>query len=163
MHVLNAVAKQINAALQEGASGPSPLSATVKQLGPLPSSGVTRSVSGDEGRVQRLRQELQASHIDIPRLRALAFQGVPGNSRGLRATVWKVGSWTCCKHKSVVPSTLGAVQPSCILPPPGLPMQVLLGYLSPVPEEWSQLLARRRTEYHLFCDVSALAGHPPLS
>lgn len=32
-------------------------------------------------------------------------------------------------------------------------LQVLLGYLSCAPEEWDQLLARRRTEYHVFCDV----------
>jgi len=32
--------------------------------------------------------------------------------------------------------------------------QVLLGYLSRSPDEWDQLLARRRTEYHVFCDVS---------
>ncbi len=32
-------------------------------------------------------------------------------------------------------------------------LQLLLGYLPLCPEDWSSQLARRRTQYHVFCDV----------
>jgi hypothetical protein len=32
--------------------------------------------------------------------------------------------------------------------------KLLLGYLPPNPDEWAQSLAKRRTQYHVFCDVS---------
>jgi hypothetical protein len=31
--------------------------------------------------------------------------------------------------------------------------QLLLGYLPPDPSEWDEVLARKRTEYFLFCEV----------
>ncbi len=32
-------------------------------------------------------------------------------------------------------------------------LQLLLGYLPPSPEDWHRDLAKKRTQYHLFCDV----------
>lgn len=32
-------------------------------------------------------------------------------------------------------------------------VQLLLGYLPPDPSEWDEVLARKRTEYFLFCEV----------
>lgn len=34
-------------------------------------------------------------------------------------------------------------------------VQLLLGYLPPDPSEWDEVLARKRTEYLLFCEVSS--------
>lgn len=48
----------------------------------------TASAVPVEARVQRFRQELAASHINIHALKRLTFQGVP-DTPGLRATVWK--------------------------------------------------------------------------
>lgn len=36
--------------------------------------------------------------------------------------------------------------------------KLLLGYLPPVPDQWAEALARRRTQYHVFCDVSRREG-----
>lgn len=38
-------------------------------------------------------------------------------------------------------------------------VQLLLGYLPPDPSEWDEVLARKRTEYLLFCEVSCSSGH----
>jgi hypothetical protein len=35
-------------------------------------------------------------------------------------------------------------------------LQLLLGYLPPDPSEWDEVLARKRTQYLLFCEVSVL-------
>jgi hypothetical protein len=32
-------------------------------------------------------------------------------------------------------------------------MQLLLGYLPPNPDDWDETLARRRTQYLMFCQV----------
>ncbi|KAF5841500.1 RabGAP/TBC protein [Dunaliella salina] len=40
--------------------------------------------------------------------------------------------------------------------------KVLLGYLSRSPDEWDQLLARRRTEYHIFCDELIVDPKQPM-
>ncbi|KAL6760277.1 RabGAP/TBC protein [Haematococcus lacustris] len=80
-----------------------------------------------EARVQRFKQELQASHINIHSLKRLAMLGIPEHAN-LRATVWKV----------------------------------LLGYLPPSPDEWSATLARRRTQYHVFCSELIIDPKQPL-
>lgn len=36
------------------------------------------------------------------------------------------------------------------------PLQLLLGYLPPDPSEWDEVLARKRTEYLLFCEVGVV-------
>jgi hypothetical protein len=36
----------------------------------------------------------------------------------------------------------------------GCLLQLLLGYLPPDPSEWDAVLARKRTQYLLFCEVS---------
>jgi hypothetical protein len=41
-------------------------------------------------------------------------------------------------------------------------LQVLLGYLPPSPEDWSQVLAKQRTQYHVFCSVSGVQGCAPV-
>jgi hypothetical protein len=35
-------------------------------------------------------------------------------------------------------------------------LQLLLGYLPPDPSEWDEVLARKRTQYLLFCEVGML-------
>lgn len=37
-----------------------------------------------------------------------------------------------------------------------IPLQLLLGYLPPDPSEWDEVLARKRTEYLLFCEVGVV-------
>ncbi|KIY92764.1 hypothetical protein MNEG_15198, partial [Monoraphidium neglectum] len=95
-----------------GASGASGASSNPRQ--PAARGGAAAT---DE-RVSRFKAELLASRIDLPRLRALAFGGIPDRD-GLRAITWKV----------------------------------LLGYLPPDPSGWDELLARKRTQYLLFCEV----------
>ncbi|GAX82972.1 hypothetical protein CEUSTIGMA_g10399.t1 [Chlamydomonas eustigma] len=68
-------------------------------------------------RLQRFKQELSGSCINLHALRRLAFHGVPDRDN-LRAVVWKL----------------------------------LLSYLPPSPEDWPAALAKRRTQYHVFCD-----------
>jgi hypothetical protein len=36
-------------------------------------------------------------------------------------------------------------------------LQLLLGYLPPDPSEWDEVLARKRTQYLLFCEVRVLS------
>lgn len=55
---------------------------------PAAPAGARGSAALDE-RVARFKAELLASRIDLPRLRALAFSGIPDRD-GLRAITWKV-------------------------------------------------------------------------
>lgn len=53
--------------------------------------------------------------------------------------------------------------PSTLPHAPGA-LQLLLGYLPPDPSGWDELLARKRTQYLLFCEVrAAAAGQLPCS
>ena len=105
----------------------------------LVSSSSSSEPEGRESiRVQRFKQELAGSCINIHALKRLTFHGVPDRDN-LRGTVWKV--WIM------------------ILSRPGdcfiliLHVQLLLAYLPQSPEEWSQALAKRRNQYQTFCDV----------
>jgi hypothetical protein len=84
------------------------------------SSAAAAAPSGraaSDARVARFKDELLATRVDLKRLRALSFNGIPDRD-GLRAITWKL----------------------------------LLGYLPPDPAVWDELLARKRTQYLLFCE-----------
>lgn len=55
-----------------------------------------------------------------------------------------------CKH-----GALAGLPLSC---PCWFCVQLLLGYLPPDPSEWDEVLARKRTEYFLFCEVGLEGG-----
>lgn len=42
---------------------------------------------------------------------------------------------------------------------PPCPMQLLLGYLPPNPDDWDEALARSRTQYLMFCQVGPVSDH----
>lgn len=72
-------------------------------------------------------------------------------------------SSTCATDGSTHVAHIACLRPSPVHPPRPLlltpvpllavALQLLLGYLPPDPSEWDEVLARKRTEYFLFCEV----------
>lgn len=134
----------------------------------LQASSFGPTVANAEVKTIRIKQELNASRINIHGLKRLTFHGVPDADPTLRATVWKVYTladllW-CTNLKHTHTHTLNEThfesseQLLCVYIRLSTSFttacsQVILGYLPPSPEEWPQALARRRAEYHGFCDV----------
>lgn len=109
---------------------------------------------GFSERAAAFRAELSADVIDLKRLRALAYGGVP-DEKGLRAVVWKVG--TCLAGglwragQAVVAAANTRLDGAAARPLARL--QLLLGYLPLERGQWGRVLARKRAEYAQFREV----------
>lgn len=144
---------------------------------PSPTSLSTATVvQSVEVRVARFQTELRGSRINLDNLKRLAFHGIPDKGN-LRAVVWKVrleGEYAARRWERRVSWGAGSGRRGYEYCGWGYEyfcdgvaswltvslrfsvlsgLQLLLGYLPLCPEDWSSQLARRRTQYHVFCDV----------